>query len=89
MGPVTTSPAFKTGTRINNPIQMYLNDIFTTSINLAGLPAMTIPVGLNGEGLPLGVQVMAPHFAEANMLALAQGIEDVSDMKGKVPHGLS
>lgn len=88
MGPVTTSPAFKTGARINDPIQMYLNDIFTTSINLAGLPAMTVPVGLNGNGLPVGVQIMAPHFAEAPMLALAQGIEDVSDMKGKVPHGL-
>jgi aspartyl-tRNA(Asn)/glutamyl-tRNA(Gln) amidotransferase subunit A len=89
MGPVTTSPAFKTGTRINSPLQMYLNDIFTTSINLAGLPAMTVPVGLNSQGLPVGVQIMAPHFAEANMLSLAQGIEDVSDMKGKVPHGLS
>jgi aspartyl-tRNA(Asn)/glutamyl-tRNA(Gln) amidotransferase subunit A len=88
MGPVTTSPAFKTGARINDPIQMYLNDIFTTSINLAGLPAMTVPVGLNSNGLPVGVQIMAPHFAEAPMLALAQGIEDVSDMKGKVPHGL-
>ncbi len=88
MGPVTTSPAFKTSSRINDPIQMYLNDIFTTSINLAGLPAMTVPVGLNSEGLPVGVQIMAPHFAEAPMLSLAQGIEDVSDMKGKVPHGL-
>ncbi len=88
MGPVTTSPAFKTSTRINDPIQMYLNDIFTTSINLAGLPAMTVPVGLNSQGLPVGVQIMAPHFAEAAMLSLAQGIEDVSDMKGKVPHGV-
>lgn len=89
MGPVTTSPAFKTGGRINDPIQMYLNDIFTTSVNLAGLPAMSVPVGLNSDGLPLGVQVIAPHFAEASMLALAQGIEDVSDMRGKEPHGLS
>ncbi len=88
MGPVTTSPAFKTSSRINDPIQMYLNDIFTTSINLAGLPAMTVPVGLNAQGLPVGVQIMAPHFAEATMLSLAQGIEDVSDMKGKVPHGV-
>lgn len=88
MGPVTTSPAFKSGTRINDPIQMYLNDIFTTSINLAGLPAMTVPVGLNTQGLPVGVQIMAPHFAEAAMLSLAYGVEEVSDMKGKVPHGL-
>ncbi len=89
MGPVTTSPAFKTGARINDPIQMYLNDIFTTSVNLAGLPAMSVPVGLNPQGLPVGVQIIAPHFAEAPMLALAQGIEDVSEMRGRVPNGVS
>lgn len=88
MGPVTTSPAFKTGSRINDPIQMYLNDIFTTSVNLSGLPAMSVPVGLNSQGLPLGVQIIAPHFAEASMLSLARVVEDVSEMKGKHPHGI-
>lgn len=88
MGPVTTSAAFKTGTRINDPVQMYLNDIFTTSVNLAGLPALSVPVGLNSQGLPLGVQVMAPHFAEAPMLSLASAIEAASDMKNRRAHGL-
>lgn len=88
MGPVTTTPAFKTGSRINDPIQMYLNDIFTTSINLAGLPAISVPVGLNSTGLPIGVQIMAPHFGEEQMLSLALGVEEVSEMRGKVPHGV-
>lgn len=88
LGPVTTSPAFKTGTRINDPVQMYLNDIFTTSINLAGLPGMTIPTEVNAQGLPVGVQVIAPQFAEKLMLSLGQMVEDISPMKGQRPHGV-
>jgi len=88
LGPVTTSPAFKTGTRINDPVQMYLNDIFTTSVNLAGLPGMSVPVSLNQDGLPLGVQIIAPAFHEAPMISLARVIEASSDMKGKTANGL-
>lgn len=88
LGPVTTSPAFKTGTRINDPIQMYLNDIFTTAVNLAGLPAMTIPTDVNTQGLPVAVQVIAPQFAEKNMLSLGLTIEEISPMQGRRPHGL-
>lgn len=88
MAPVTTTPAFKVGTRINSPVKMYLNDIFTTSVNLAGLPGMSIPVSLTTSGLPLGVQVIAPHFAEKNMLSLALEIERVSGFVGKVANGI-
>lgn len=88
LGPVTTSPAFKTGTRINDPIQMYLNDIFTTAVNLAGLPAMTIPTEVNHQGLPVAVQVIAPQFAEKNMISLGLSIEELSPMQGRRPHGL-
>ncbi len=88
MGPVTTTPAFKTGSRVYDPIRMYLNDIFTTSVNLAGLPGMSIPVALTPDGLPLGVQVIAPHFAEKNMLSLALEIEAVSEFVGKAANGL-
>lgn len=88
MGPVTTSPAFKTGSKIKDPISMYLNDIFTTSVNLAGLPAMSVPVELNAKGLPLGVQIIAPHFAEKNLLSLAQVIEDNSSIRERRPNGL-
>lgn len=88
MGPVTTTPAFKIGSRVYDPLRMYLNDIFTTSVNLAGLPGMSIPVSLTPEGLPIGVQVIAPHFAEKNMLSLALEIEAISGFVGKVANGL-
>jgi aspartyl-tRNA(Asn)/glutamyl-tRNA(Gln) amidotransferase subunit A len=88
MGPVTTTSAFKAGTRINSPVKMYLNDIFTTSVNLAGLPGMSVPVGTTKDGLPLGVQIIAPHFAEENMLSLALEIEAISGFVGKVANGL-
>lgn len=88
MAPVTTTPAFESGTRINNPVKMYLNDIFTTSVNLAGLPGMSVPVSLTPNGLPLGVQVIAPHFEEKNMLSFALEIEKLSGFKGKVANGL-
>lgn len=88
MGPVTTTSAFKAGTRINDPVKMYLNDIFTTSVNLAGLPGMSIPVATTTTGLPLGVQIIAPHFAEKNMLSLALEIEAISGFVGKVADGL-
>lgn len=88
MGPVTTTPAFKTGARINDPLKMYLNDIFTTSVNLAGLPGMSVPVETTPEGLPLSVQIIAPHFAEKNLLSLALEVEAISGFTGKVANGL-
>lgn len=88
MGPVTTTAAFKTGTRINDPVKMYLNDIFTTSVNLAGLPGMSVPVATTANGLPLGVQIIGPHFAEKNMLSLALEIEAISGFLGKVANGI-
>lgn len=88
MGPVTTTPAFKSGSRVYDPIRMYLNDIFTTSVNLAGLPGMSVPVTLTPEGLPIGVQIIAPHFAEKNMLSLGLEIEATSGFVGKVANGL-
>ncbi|MCC6137604.1 MAG: Asp-tRNA(Asn)/Glu-tRNA(Gln) amidotransferase subunit GatA [Bdellovibrionaceae bacterium] len=88
MGPVTTTPAFKTGTRVNDPMKMYLNDIFTTSVNLSGLPGMSVPVATTPTGLPLGVQIIAPHFAEKNMLSLALEIEAISGFVGKVANGI-
>lgn len=88
MGPVTTSTAFKFGSKIKDPIAMYLNDIFTTSVNLAGLPGMSVPVELSSQNLPLGVQIIAPHFGEKNMLALAQVIEDNCGMHKRRPDGL-
>lgn len=73
--PTTPSPAFKLGEKTSDPLQMYLEDIFTVPVNLAGLPAMSVPSGSSQAGLPLGVQITAPHFAEDVLFALGQEIE--------------
>lgn len=74
--PATPTPAFKAGERLEDPVAMYLADIFTVTANLAGLPAMTLPIG-RVHGLPIGGQLIAPAFAEGRMLAAAQALEPV------------
>lgn len=86
LSPVTTSPAFRLGDRISDPLAMYLNDIFTVSTNLAGLPGMSVPFGMSGEGLPIGVQLTAHHFEEQKMLNAGFALEQSSSVKAKVPH---
>lgn len=85
LSPVTTSTAFKIGERISDPLAMYLNDIFTTLTNLAGLPGMSVPVCLSSEGLPIGIQLTANHFDEQRMLNASMVLENSSSMKGKTP----
>ncbi len=75
ISPVTTSPAFKIGEKISNPLEMYYNDIFTVSSNLAGIPSMSIPFGRSRSGLPIGIQIWADHFEEQKMLDVAAGLE--------------
>lgn len=86
LSPVTTSVAFKIGGRIADPLAMYLNDIFTVSTNLSGLPGMSVPFGISQEGLPIGVQLTAAHFEEQKILNVAFALEKNSPVKGKVPH---
>lgn len=86
LSPVTTAPAFKIGERISDPLAMYLNDIYTTSTNLAGLPGMSVPFGMSADGLPIGVQLTAGHFEEQKMLNVAHALESASPVKGKRPH---
>jgi aspartyl-tRNA(Asn)/glutamyl-tRNA(Gln) amidotransferase subunit A len=75
--PTTTTTAFKIGEHGGDPISMYLADIFTVHANLAGIPAMSIPVGEDESGLPIGIQLMAPAFDESGMMALALSLEKV------------
>lgn len=88
LSPVTTSPAFKLGERISNPLEMYLNDIFTTSTNLAGLPGMSVPVGFSRLGLPIGVQLMAKHFDEQRIFDVSKALETAFKAGEKVPNGI-
>ncbi|MBK7889638.1 MAG: Asp-tRNA(Asn)/Glu-tRNA(Gln) amidotransferase subunit GatA [Bdellovibrionales bacterium] len=87
LSPVCTSPAFKIGERINDPLEMYLNDIFTTSTNLAGLPGMSVPAGYSSKGLPIGVQLMGRHWDEAKMFNVSLAIENaLGAAKARRPH---
>lgn len=81
--PTTPTPAFKAGEKTADPVAMYLADIFVCSANLAGLPALSLPVG-RFEGLPLGGQLIAPHFEEAGMLAHAATLERHLDATAEV-----
>jgi aspartyl-tRNA(Asn)/glutamyl-tRNA(Gln) amidotransferase subunit A len=73
--PTTPSPAFPFGERSDDPISMYLNDVFTVPGNLSGLPGISVPAGLSAEGLPLGLQVLAPAFDEETMFRVAGVVE--------------
>jgi len=73
--PTTPTPAFKLGERTEDPLQMYLSDVFTAAANLAGLPAISVPCGVSAAGLPLGCQLTARPFEEATLLRAAHAIE--------------
>jgi aspartyl-tRNA(Asn)/glutamyl-tRNA(Gln) amidotransferase subunit A len=76
--PTTPGPAFGIGEVSGDPIQMYLNDIFTVTVNMAGLPGISVPAGLSSEGTPLGLQLIGPPFGEATLFRAAQVIEDAA-----------
>jgi len=71
--PTTPTPAFRLGA-VTDPYEMYLNDVFTVTANLAGVPAMSVPAG-RVDGMPVGAQVIAPHFGEALMFRAAYALE--------------
>ena len=82
--PSTPSSAFKIGEKKNDPVSMYLNDIFTVPVNLAGLPAISIPAGLDAAGYPLGLQIIGKAFQEQEILNLAYAMEDKISFKNKI-----
>ena len=86
MGPTTPTPAFEIGAKMNDPITMYLNDIYTIGANLAGLPAISIPCG-HASGLPVGLQIIGTHFAEAKLLGIAHAYQRETDWHTRVPPG--
>ena len=76
--PTTPGPAFGIGEVSGDPVQMYLNDIFTVTVNMAGLPGISVPAGLSSEGTPLGLQLIGKPFDEATLFRAAQAIEDAA-----------
>ncbi|MEY4719927.1 MAG: hypothetical protein RL563_2545 [Pseudomonadota bacterium] len=86
MGPVTPSPAFRIGEKTGDPVQMYLEDIYTIAINLAGLPAMSIPAGFIND-MPVGLQVIGNYFSEARLLNIGHRYQQVTDWHLHLPKG--
>ncbi|HUG78906.1 MAG TPA: Asp-tRNA(Asn)/Glu-tRNA(Gln) amidotransferase subunit GatA [Burkholderiales bacterium] len=84
-GPTSPATAFAIGSKVDDPVQMYLNDIFTIPAPLAGLPALSIPCGFDGKGLPVGLQLTGPHFSEARLLGIAHRYQQASDWHLRVP----
>ena len=82
--PATPSSAFKIGEKTNDPVSMYLNDIFTVPINLAGLPAISIPAGFDSKGYPLGLQIIGKAFEEQNILNIAYSMEKEINFQNKI-----
>ncbi|HVP11568.1 MAG TPA: Asp-tRNA(Asn)/Glu-tRNA(Gln) amidotransferase subunit GatA [Phycisphaerae bacterium] len=79
VSPTTPTPAFKFGEKTQNPLEMYLADIYNCAANLAGIPAISIPCGFTASGLPIGLQLMAPHFGEARLLQIASVFQHATD----------
>ncbi|HWC62806.1 MAG TPA: Asp-tRNA(Asn)/Glu-tRNA(Gln) amidotransferase subunit GatA [Rhizomicrobium sp.] len=84
--PATPGPAFDIGGKTNDPVAMYLNDVFTVTVNLAGLPGLAVPAGLTENGLPLGLQLIGKAFDEATVLRAGLAIEDAAAFKHKPAH---
>jgi aspartyl-tRNA(Asn)/glutamyl-tRNA(Gln) amidotransferase subunit A len=85
LGPTSPTPAFKIGERSNDPLAMYLADIYTISANLAGLPGISIPCGFTKTGLPIGLQILAAPFEEEKLLRIARLFERATDWHGRRP----
>jgi aspartyl-tRNA(Asn)/glutamyl-tRNA(Gln) amidotransferase subunit A len=85
LGPTAPTTAFELGAKTSDPVQMYLGDIFTIPAPLAGLPALSIPCGFDAKGLPVGLQLTGPHFAEARLLGIAQRYQQATDWHLRVP----
>jgi aspartyl-tRNA(Asn)/glutamyl-tRNA(Gln) amidotransferase subunit A len=86
--PVTPTPAFKIGEKVDDPVAMYLSDVFTLPVNIAGLPGASVPGGfidIDGKSLPVGLQVLAKPFDEATLLRVAYAYEQATDWHKRRP----
>jgi aspartyl-tRNA(Asn)/glutamyl-tRNA(Gln) amidotransferase subunit A len=85
LGPTSPSTAFALGAKSDDPVQMYLNDIFTIPAPLAGLPALSVPCGFDAKALPVGLQLTGNHFSEARLLGVASRYQQATDWHLRVP----
>lgn len=85
MTPVSPNPAFKIGEKMNDPLSMYLEDAFTIPASMAGIPALSIPCGFSAEGLPVGLQIIAPQYAEEKLLQVGHAYQTLTDWHRRFP----
>ncbi len=83
IGPTTPTPAFKVGEKVDDPMTMYANDILTIPVNLAGVPAISVPCGFGANNMPLGLQIIGKHFDEATIYRVAHAFEQATDYHTK------
>jgi aspartyl-tRNA(Asn)/glutamyl-tRNA(Gln) amidotransferase subunit A len=88
MGPTSPTTAFKIGEKAADPVRMYLSDIYTIAVNLAGLPGLSIPCGFDSQGLPVGLQIIGNYFREAQMLQVAHQYQLATDFHLRAPLGI-
>ena len=88
LGPTAPGTAFKLGEKSGDPVEMYLNDLYTIPANLAGLPGMSLPCGFDSKGLPIGLQLVGNYFSEAKMLNVAHQYQRATDWHARAPEGL-
>ncbi len=87
LGPTSPTTAFRLGEKSDDPVAMYLSDIYTISVNLAGLPGMSIPAGFDGKGLPVGLQLIGRYFGEEKLLNVAHQYQQATDWHRRIPKG--
>jgi aspartyl-tRNA(Asn)/glutamyl-tRNA(Gln) amidotransferase subunit A len=85
IGPTTPTTAYKIGEKTNNPLEMYLGDIYTVSVNIAGLPGLVVPCGFDSQNLPVGLQLIGKPFAESTLLRAAYTYEQNTEFHNKKP----
>ena len=83
--PVSPTTAFRRGEKTDDPLQMYLTDIFTISANLAGIPGLALPCGFSSQGLPIGLQILGDHFEEEKILQAGSAFERATDFHLRRP----
>jgi aspartyl-tRNA(Asn)/glutamyl-tRNA(Gln) amidotransferase subunit A len=86
VSPVAPTPAFKIGENVDDPLEMYLSDIFTLSANLAGIPGISVPCGFSSDGLPIGLQILGKHFDEGSILKVGYSFEQATEHHKKKPN---
>src|SRR5699024_11604610 len=85
IGPTTPTPSFKLGEKTENPLTMYMNDVLTIPVNLAGVPGISLPCGFSEEGLPLGLQIIGNHFDESTVYRVAHAYVQAIDHQKNRP----